>query len=187
MPTFDFLILDTYGRRLTGAQESPGRGERPYPMRMPWLSLSLALLLMLTASPPVDAQSRPAVDRETVVIGFRGLPVNLNPLFSRSVEVRTVFTIDVQWDPDWKPFAQGVESLPSLTDGTWKVDGERMTSSGNSGRAASEFRVVQSRRRRPEAHVVYLERARLVLAVAFKGHGSLRAWLPSGSLSRATL
>jgi peptide/nickel transport system substrate-binding protein len=68
------------------------------------------------------------VDRETVVISsfstFRG---SFSLFLAEAPNIQSnLFTIDVDFDPDWRPFAQGVESLPSVRDGTWKVDGERM-------------------------------------------------------------
>ncbi len=39
----------------------------------------------------------------------------------------TLFTVQVQRDNRWRTFPQEVEYLPSLKDGTSKVDGERMT------------------------------------------------------------
>jgi len=68
------------------------------------------------------------VDRETVVIStfhdFRG-SFSLFLAYEPNIQ-SNIFTIDVDFDPDWRPFAQGVESLPRIRDGTWKVDGERM-------------------------------------------------------------
>jgi peptide/nickel transport system substrate-binding protein len=37
-----------------------------------------------------------------------------------------MFVSNVARDNTWKPFPQGVEYLPDIKDGTWKLDGERM-------------------------------------------------------------
>lgn len=67
------------------------------------------------------------------MIGIVGEPPTLNPMFFTGNDVAafavstTIFMADVQWDSIWRPFPQGVEFLPSLRDGTWSVEGERMT------------------------------------------------------------
>lgn len=94
--------------------------------------LCYCILLVTLASPsPAGVESRPAVNRETVVIGATGEPDTLNPLFydadiSESV-LYSIYTPDVHRDAAWKAFPLGVEYLPSLQDGTWRVQGERMT------------------------------------------------------------
>lgn len=98
-----------------------------------WLTLLLAALLTLSLVPLASGQqtSQPAVGRDTVVIGTSQEPDFLNPMFaemavSNSV-MATIFTFDVQRDNTWKLFAQGVAYLPNLKDGTWKLDGDKMT------------------------------------------------------------
>jgi len=92
---------------------------------------SLALSLALLATPAAQAQNRPAAGRDTVVIGMAQEPDVLDPLFAEmsasAAIVSTVFTADVQRDNTWKLFPQGVEEIPSLRDGTWKVNGDAMT------------------------------------------------------------
>lgn len=67
------------------------------------------------------------------MIGIVGEPPTLNPMFFTGNDVAafavstTIFMADVQWDSAWRPFPQGAEFLPSLRDGTWSVEGERMT------------------------------------------------------------
>jgi peptide/nickel transport system substrate-binding protein len=79
----------------------------------------------------VQAQQGPAAGRDQVVIGMSQEPDYLNPLFAEmaaAVAVNsTLFTADVQRDNTWKLFAQGVQYLPNLKDGTWKLDGDKMT------------------------------------------------------------
>lgn len=68
-----------------------------------------------------------------MVIGTSNEPETLNPLFapatvtSFSSIIPVLFTIDVQRDATWRSFPQGVEYLPSVGDGTWKLAGENMT------------------------------------------------------------
>ncbi len=87
----------------------------------------------MTAVPSVGAQSQPAAGRDTVVIGFvTHEPDTLHPLFADLVIsfdiLAAIFTRDVARDNDtWRVFPQGVESLPTVRNGTWTVDGERMT------------------------------------------------------------
>ncbi len=97
------------------------------------------LLLTLSAIVPVQAQSHPAAGRDTVVIGaIQGQePDTLNPIFSIDYGPAlatvpdihaAIFTVDVGRDNDtWRVFPQGVEYLPTVRNGTWTVDGERMT------------------------------------------------------------
>ena len=98
-----------------------------------WISLLLAVALTLTLMPLAGAQvlDQPAAGRDTVVIGLQQEPDFLNPMFAEmaaSVSVMaTIFTADVQRDNTWKLFAQGVQYLPNLKDGTWKLDGDKMT------------------------------------------------------------
>ena len=98
-------------------------------MAGPWLRFLGVLLLALALTLPASAQpSGPAVDRETVVYAvpdtFRG---SLSPFLALVLDLQSsIFTVDVDFDSQGRPFAQGVEYLPSIRDGTWKVDGERM-------------------------------------------------------------
>lgn len=110
-------------------------------MSSPRLWLLVTLLATLTWPLSLGAQSplldpaRPAAGRDTVVIGTFGDPEpgGLHPLFYTSLTsanvISTIFTTDVEFNPskNGQPFAQGVEYLPNLRDGTWKLDGERMT------------------------------------------------------------
>ncbi len=102
-------------------------------MRTAWpLGLSV-FLISLTAVPVTGTQSQPAADRETVVIGAYHVLRNLNRLFSWASPLgldisSAISTRDVARDPDtWGVFPQGVEYLPTVRNGTWTVDGERMT------------------------------------------------------------
>ncbi|HEY3248579.1 MAG TPA: peptide ABC transporter substrate-binding protein [bacterium] len=98
-----------------------------------WLTLLLAALLVVSITPLVGAQAvdQPAAGRDQVVIGMSQEPDFLNPLFAEmaaSVSVEaTIFTSDVQRDNTWKLFPQGVAYLPNLKDGTWKLNGDKMT------------------------------------------------------------
>src|SRR5947199_7163092 len=100
-------------------------------VRWQWLSFPLVTLLTLTIWPAAGVQAQPAAGRDTVVIGMAQEPDYLNPLFSEmaaAVSVNwTIFTRDVQRDNTWKNFPQGVEYLPTLKDGTWKLDGDKMS------------------------------------------------------------
>jgi len=86
-------------------------------------------------SPPPDpARGGPAAARDTVVIGTSSEPAEgVHPLFFTSFTsanvISAIFTTDVEVNPrkNGQPFAQGVEFLPNVRDGTWKLDGERMT------------------------------------------------------------
>lgn len=102
--------------------------------RWQWSSALSVLLLALMVVPLQTAQAQPAgpaAGRDQVVIGMSQEPDFLNPMFAEmaaSVSViSTIFTSDVQRDASWKLFAQGVQSLPSLKDGTWKLNGDKMT------------------------------------------------------------
>ncbi len=104
---------------------------RPWPQCLPVLLLILSVIL------PVRAQSQPAAGRDTVVLGAIQEPDTLNPMFTirsgpgqfTALDIRpTIFTVDVGRDNDtWRVFPQGVEYLPNVRNGTWTVDGERMT------------------------------------------------------------
>lgn len=99
--------------------------------RWQWAALLLAALLTVTVYPAAMVQAQPAAGRDTVVIGISQEPDFLNPMFAEmaaAAEVTlTIFTNDVQRDNTWKLFPQGVAYLPSLKDGTWKLDGDKMT------------------------------------------------------------
>ncbi len=97
-------------------------------MRTAWpLGLSV-FLITLTAVPVAGTQSQPAADRDTVVIGTIGEPELIHPIFTGFGSVVTaIFTRDVGRDNDtWRVFPQGVEYLPSVRNGTWMLDGEKM-------------------------------------------------------------
>jgi len=91
------------------------------------------MVTVLVGAPPATAQSQPAAGRDTVVIGTASPPETLNPLFepasttSFSSILPVLFTYDVILDATWHPIPQGVDYLPSVGDGTWKLDGEKMT------------------------------------------------------------
>ena len=102
--------------------------------RWRWSSLLVAMLLVSGVLPMQNVaaqQSRPAAGRDQVVLGISQEPDFLNPMFAEmaaSVSVlSTIFTIDVQRDNTWKLFPQGVAYLPTLKDGTWKLNGDAMT------------------------------------------------------------
>ncbi len=99
--------------------------------RWQWATLLFAALLTLGVYPAASVQAQPAAGRDTVVVGMSQEPDYLNPLFAEMAAARAVqsaiFVDDVQRDNDWKLFPQGVTYLPSLKDGTWKLDGEKMT------------------------------------------------------------
>ncbi len=94
-------------------------------------------IVLSTISPGAAAssvQAQPAAGRDEVVIGTLVEPDVLNLMFSVEPPRFTVrdifsaiFTSDVERDNTWKPTPQGAVSLPSIKDGTWSVDGERMT------------------------------------------------------------
>lgn len=95
------------------------------------MSLLLVVALTLIGAPLAGAQFRPVAGRDQVVIGVSQEPDFLNPLFGEtsigaSIQT-TIFTPDAQRDNTWKIFPLGVEYLPTLKDGTWKLSGERMT------------------------------------------------------------
>ncbi len=94
-------------------------------------------IVLSTISPSAavsSVQAQPAAGRDQVVIGTSAQPDVLNLMFS-VVPARftagdilsAIFTSDVELDNTWKPTPQGAASLPSIKDGTWSVDGERMT------------------------------------------------------------
>lgn len=101
------------------------------------LWLLVVLLATLTWSVSVGAQPQPldspvpVAGRYTVVIGASTEPDTLHPLFydagTAEDVLETLFTREVQLDNNWRPFPQGVEYIPNVKDGTWTVDGERMT------------------------------------------------------------
>ncbi len=99
--------------------------------RWQWAALLLAALLTVTVYPAAMVQAQPAAGRDTVVFGIQQEPDYLNPLFAEmlasNVILSTVFVSDVQRDSNWKLFPQGVQYMPSLKDGTWKVSGDKMT------------------------------------------------------------
>ena len=98
-------------------------------MRRPWVMI---VLLLLPAASSRAAQLQPAAGKDTVVIGATLEPATLNPLFARGSVlewhvISVLFTLDVRRDLNWRLFANGVESIPSIRDGTWQVRSDRMT------------------------------------------------------------
>ena len=93
--------------------------------------LLLMALLTVTSQPTVGAQVQPAAGHDQVVIGiWQGHePTILNPLRPELADhmLATMFVSDVVRDTSWTPIPQGVEYLPGIKDGTWKLVGERMT------------------------------------------------------------
>jgi len=93
--------------------------------------LLVTVFLMCTMVPVSGVRAQPAAGRDQVIIGMSEEPDVLNPLFAEAPAamsvLATIFTVDVQRDSAWKLFPQGVQSLPSLKDGTWKLRGETMT------------------------------------------------------------
>lgn len=102
-----------------------------------WLLVTLLATLTWPLSLPAQSQSfdpsRPAAGRDVVVVAndseLNQGPASLlpDPLFGESWVVDFVRTQTAKRDSNWKAFPEGVEALPSVQDGTWKVDGERMT------------------------------------------------------------
>ncbi len=93
-------------------------------------SIAAALFLIVIATLPAPA----APTRAEVVIGTTSEPDTLNLQFAQppgifvaSSVLATVFTFDIAFDSSFRPIAQGVERIPTLKDGTWSVEGERMT------------------------------------------------------------
>lgn len=111
------------------------RSRNRAPLAGPVLGLAISLLLGLAAGMPVNmaraAVGGPAAGADQVVIGIAQAPDTLNPLFAQTaaaqVVMATIFTVDVQRNAAGTPFPQGVRDLPSVKDGTWRLDGERMT------------------------------------------------------------
>jgi len=91
------------------------------------------ILVVLLAASVGGAQSAPAAGRDQVVIAIAQEPLNLSPIYRTGSDAGSdaigpaIFAMDVDWDAAWRPFPQGVEYLPSIKDGTWKAEGERMT------------------------------------------------------------
>ncbi len=84
--------------------------------------------MTLIAEPLAATQSQPAAGRDTVVLGVIGEPELIHPIFAPGwVQYLAIFTRDVGRDNDtWRVFPQGVEYLPSVRNGTWMLDGEKM-------------------------------------------------------------
>ncbi len=97
----------------------------------PWHRFLPALLFTLSAILPVQAQSQPAASRDQVVFGAipTGEPDLIHPMLGNSTtNWLAIFTRDVGRDNDtWRVFPQGVEYLPNVRNGTWMLDGEKMT------------------------------------------------------------
>src|SRR4030067_2564405 len=99
--------------------------------RWQWSTILLALLLALTIVPLQGVQAQPAAGRDQVVLGMSQEVDYLNPMFAEMAAAAsvnaTIFAVDIQRDASWKLFPQGVEYLPNLKDGTWKLSGDKMT------------------------------------------------------------
>ena len=99
--------------------------------RWQWASILLTALLTLVGGWPTPLQAQTPAGRDAVVIGMAQEPDFLNPMFAEMAAAHsvtlTIFTNDVQRDNTWKLSPQGVQYLPTLKDGTWKVDGDKMT------------------------------------------------------------
>ena len=103
-------------------------------MTLRGLSPALLWVLVLAAATlSAEAQSGPAAGRNEVVLGLTDEPRTLHPIFLGGADsagdeiLRTMFIPAVEVDANWRYLPKGVEALPTLADGTWKVDGERMT------------------------------------------------------------
>ncbi len=98
-----------------------------------WPRFLPALLFTLSAILPVQAQSQPAVGRDTVVLGVYSEPELIHPMLGGDTartwaQASAIFTRDVGRENDtWRVFPQGVEYLPNVRNGTWMLDGEKMT------------------------------------------------------------
>ncbi len=98
-----------------------------------WPGALSALLVCLVLASQVSAQSQPAAGRDTVVIGVLGGPELIHPMLGGdsargAARALAIFTRDVGRDNDtWRVFPQGVEYLPNVRNGTWMLDGEKMT------------------------------------------------------------
>jgi peptide/nickel transport system substrate-binding protein len=92
-----------------------------------WSSLLLTMLLAIGVLPLQQVAAQPAAGRDQVVIGLSQEPDYLNPMFSEEAVavsvLNAIFTTDVQRDANWKLFTQGVQYMPTLKDGTWKLSG----------------------------------------------------------------
>jgi len=88
-----------------------------------WLMLLLVAVMALTIVPLAGAQA-PKTD---VIITTQQEPARLDPLsnagnmFVASMVRFTIFVGDVYFDNKWKVHPWGVEKLPSLKDGDWKI------------------------------------------------------------------
>lgn len=100
-------------------------------MRRVWHCLVIIVLMTLASHRTARAQSQPAAGRDQVVIGISQEPKILNRMLSQYASLNdvlsTMFVSDIKRDNSWKPSPVGVEYLPTVKDGTWKLDGDRMT------------------------------------------------------------
>jgi len=90
--------------------------------------VAVIIPVITSPSPGPDARFRPALGRDQVVIDT-GEPASIGKLSPDLVigpMEAAIFTIDVQRNEAWQPFAQGVQYLPSLRDGTWRLNGQGM-------------------------------------------------------------
>ncbi len=93
----------------------------------------LVLLGAMTTAPSIGAQSQPAAGRDHVVLGALVEPELIHPMLGGHgdriwAQILAIFTRDVGRDNDtWRDFPQGVEYLPNVRNGTWMLEGERMT------------------------------------------------------------
>jgi len=84
----------------------------------------VAVILTVVLSGDFPTVAAPAARDDLVTVAVE--PDTLNPLFDGVGYHHALFTVDVQRDDSGRAFAQGVEYLPSVRDGTWSVDGQRM-------------------------------------------------------------
>lgn len=98
------------------------------------ISRGIAIAFLSVASlSGLPIGTAPAVSRDQVVIAIAQEPVNLSAIYRTGSDTGSdaigpaIFAMDVDWDAAWRPFPQGVGYLPSIKDGTWKAEGERMT------------------------------------------------------------
>ncbi|HEU5303938.1 MAG TPA: peptide ABC transporter substrate-binding protein [Gemmatimonadales bacterium] len=102
-------------------------------MRTAWVTLLLLLgVPVMVASPAAAATVGPAEGRDTVVIGLERTiePDSLNWMFATwgpaARILSLLFVEDVVRGADWVARARGVEAIPNVRDGTWRLDGEGM-------------------------------------------------------------
>lgn len=85
----------------------------------------LVILMVLGLALPSVSDATAGSRRDEMVWGAIGTPETLNPLFS-GLSWHVLYMTDVVYDDVSRLSPRGVESLPSLKDGTWRVEGEAM-------------------------------------------------------------